>query len=287
MWWKCRKRTQVIASSFLLTKGLMLVWMISSCIKMIYSKWKGNVKVSVGALNVKGFFFSSISNMSAVTGIYWLNGSRDHLSKKKQHNHKGIYFMICNEVQILPTTLNNQIKPNFPSLEDKEYINLEETEKACFASDPHKRPGSNSNALWYHPYSFLRKTKHETNHLFLQSKSLRRLKKWLAHRSPRCPKSSSWNVLSPRAQMSSATWDTTGYSSSLCRRLRSARGCSICQPVYALDIFKYINGPSVLPTGNCTTSFVTTIPQKVLQLSKSALHSSLLPSSKSLNSKEC
>lgn len=48
--------------------------------------------------------------------------------------------MICNEVQILPTTLNNQIKPNFPSLEDKEYINLEETEKACFASDPHKRP---------------------------------------------------------------------------------------------------------------------------------------------------
>lgn len=135
--------------------------------------------------------------------------------------------------------------------------------------------------------SFLRKTKHETNHLFLQSKSLRRLKKWLAHRSPRCPKSSSWNVLSPRAQMSSATWDTTGYSSSLCRRLRSARGCSICQPVYALDIFKYINGPSLLPTGNWITSFVTTIPQKVLQLSKSALHSSLLPSSKSLNSKEC
>lgn len=42
--------------------------------------------------------------------------AEDHLSKKEQHNHKWIYFMICNEVQILPTTLNNQSKPNFPSL---------------------------------------------------------------------------------------------------------------------------------------------------------------------------
>lgn len=43
--------------------------------------------------------------------------AEDHLSKKEQHNHKGIYFMICNEVQILATTLNNQSKPNFPSLQ--------------------------------------------------------------------------------------------------------------------------------------------------------------------------
>lgn len=134
--WQCDENVGkghgVIASCFLLPKGLMLVWMTSNCIKMIYSKWKGNVKLSVGALNVKGFFFSSISNMSALTGIYWLNGHRDHLSKKQQHNHKGVYFMICNEVQILPTTLSNQIKPNFPSLEGQRVYKSRRNWKGLF-----------------------------------------------------------------------------------------------------------------------------------------------------------
>lgn len=31
--------------------------------------------------------------------------AEDRLSKKKQYNHKVIYFIICNEVQILPATL--------------------------------------------------------------------------------------------------------------------------------------------------------------------------------------
>lgn len=177
--------------------------------------------------------------MSAVTGIYWLNGHRDHLSKKQQHNHKGIYFMICNEVQILPTTLNNQIKPNFPSLEGQRVYKSRRSWKGlfCFWST---QMFLVATLMGYGiiPTLSSGKLRHDTNHLFLQSKLLRRLKKWLAHRFPRCCKSSSQNVLSSRAQMSSAIWDTTGYSG-LCRRLRSARGCCICQPVYALDISKY------------------------------------------------
>lgn len=181
--------------------------------------------------------------MSAVTGIYWLNGRRDHLSKKQQHNHKGIYFMICNEVQILPTTLNNQIKPNFPSLEGQRVYKSRRNWKGLFCF------WSTQTFLVATPMGYgiiptlsSGKLRHDTNNLFLHSKSLRRLKRCL----PRCCKNSSQNVLSPRVQMSSAIWDTTGYSG-LCRRLRSARGCWICQPVYALDISKYIKRNIYIP----------------------------------------
>lgn len=119
--------------------------------------------------------------MSAVTGIYWLNGHRDHLSKKQQHNHKGIYFMICNEVQILPTTLNNQIKPNFPSLEGQRVYKSRRNWKGLFCF------WSTQTFLVATPMGYgtiptlsSEKLRHDTNNLFLHSKSLRRLKKWLA-----------------------------------------------------------------------------------------------------------
>lgn len=65
--------------------------------------------------------------------------AEDPSSKKKQYNHKGIYFMICNKVQILPTTLNNQSKPNFLSLEGRRvYKSRRNRKKVCLVSDPHE-----------------------------------------------------------------------------------------------------------------------------------------------------
>lgn len=144
--------------------------------------------------------------------------AEDHLSKKQQHNHKGIYFMICNEVQILPTTLNNQSKPNFPSLEGQRVYKSRTNRKRSVSLLIHTNfPGSNSDELWYHPCFFKRKTKAQTSHLFLHSKLIRKLKGRLAHRCPRCSKNSSQNFFPPTAQMSSAIWDTAG-SSGLWRR---------------------------------------------------------------------
>lgn len=139
--------------------------------------------------------------------------AEDHLSKKQQHNHKGIYFMICNEVQILPTTLNNQSKPNFPSLEGQRIYKSRTNRKRSVSLLIHTNfPGSNSDELWYHPCFFKRKTKAQTSHLFLHSKLIRKLKGRLAHRCPRCSKNSSQNFFPPTAQMSSAIWDTAGSS---------------------------------------------------------------------------
>lgn len=86
--------------------------------------------------------------------------AEEHLSKKQQHNHKGIYFMICNEVQILPTTLNNQSKPNFPSLEGQRVYKSRTNRKTSVSLLIHMNfPGSNSDELWYHLCFFDSKTK--------------------------------------------------------------------------------------------------------------------------------
>jgi len=126
--------------------------------------------------------------------------------------------MICNEVQILPTTLNNQRKPNFPSLEGQRASKPRTNRKRSVLLLIHTNfPGSNSDELWYHPCFFNRKTKAQNSHLFLHSKTVRRLKKMPCPQVPKMLQALFPNRFSPTAQMPSAIWDTAG-SSSLCRR---------------------------------------------------------------------
>lgn len=170
--------------------------------------------------------------------------------------------MICNKVQILPTTLNNQSKPNFPSLEGQRVYKSRTNRKRSVSLLIHVNfPDSSSDELWYHPCFFDRKTKAQNSHLLLHSKSIRRLKGCFAHRCPRCCKNFSQHVF-PQQPSCLVPFGKEQDPAASAEGLRSTAGCRVCQLVYVLDIFKYINGPSLLCIGNWITSFVTTVPQK-------------------------
>lgn len=151
--------------------------------------------------------------------------------------------MICNEVQILPTTLNNQSKPNFPSLEGQRVYKSRTNRKRSVSLLIHMNfPSSNSDELQLFVKLFFdSKTKAETA-------INKKVKRTPCPQVPNMLQELFPNLFlhQPRCLVPSGTQQDPVASA---EGLRSAASCHIFQPVYVLDIFKYINGPSLLCTG--------------------------------------
>lgn len=112
--------------------------------------------------------------------------------------------MICNEVRILPNTLNNQRKPKFPSLAGQRVQQTQKKQKRSVSLLIHTNfPGSETGELWYHPHFFTRKTEPRQSSLLRQQIN-KTTKRMLCPQVPKTPQELSPKLFSPTAQMSSA-----------------------------------------------------------------------------------